>query len=73
LSADSDIRCAYSRTGDVRLRAARRRATMSCFRSQEHSIVTAFHNLEMKSITGEKVKFDAYKGKVCLIVNLASR
>ena len=32
-----------------------------------------FHALEMKSITGEKVKFDAYKGNVCLIVNLASR
>jgi glutathione peroxidase len=35
--------------------------------------MTDFHALEMQSITGEKVKFDAYKGKVCLIVNLASR
>jgi glutathione peroxidase-family protein len=32
-----------------------------------------FHDLEMKSITGEAVRFDSFKGRVCLIVNVASR
>lgn len=32
-----------------------------------------FHDLEMKSITGERVPLSKFKGKVCLIVNLASQ
>jgi len=35
--------------------------------------MTNIHSLEMTSITGEKVKLDKYKGKVCLVVNVASR
>jgi glutathione peroxidase-family protein len=35
--------------------------------------MSAFHDLSMKSITGEDVPFSRYAGKVCLIVNLASR
>jgi glutathione peroxidase-family protein len=35
--------------------------------------MTTFHSLSMKSITGETVDFARYKGKVCLVVNLASR
>lgn len=37
------------------------------------STMTTFHDLTMKSITGDPVMFSAYKGKVCLVVNLASR
>lgn len=33
----------------------------------------AFHDIEMKGITGDAVKFAQFKGKTCLIVNLASR
>ena len=33
----------------------------------------SFHDLEMQSITGETVSFRRYAGKVCLIVNVASR
>ena len=32
-----------------------------------------FHDLKMNSITGEPVEFSTFKGKTCLIVNLASR
>jgi len=35
--------------------------------------MSKFHELKMQSITGDAVSFDQYKGKVCLIVNLASR
>jgi glutathione peroxidase-family protein len=35
--------------------------------------MATFHDLTMKSITGDPVAFSAYKGNVCLIVNLASR
>jgi len=35
--------------------------------------MATFHELTMKSITGEQIAFSAYKGQVCLIVNLASR
>lgn len=31
-----------------------------------------FHELEMRSITGEPVRFSQFKGKLCLIVNVAS-
>ena len=32
-----------------------------------------FHDLTMKSITGEPVKLSSFKGKTCLVVNVASR
>lgn len=32
-----------------------------------------FHEIQMDSITGERVSFDRYRGQLCLIVNLASR
>jgi glutathione peroxidase-family protein len=35
--------------------------------------MSAFHDLSMKSITGEDVALSRYAGKVCLVVNLASR
>ena len=35
--------------------------------------MTSFHELQMASITGETVDFSEYKGKVSLIVNVASR
>jgi glutathione peroxidase-family protein len=35
--------------------------------------MTEFHQLQMTSITGETVDFAGYAGKVCLIVNVASR
>jgi glutathione peroxidase-family protein len=31
-----------------------------------------FHELEMRSITGEPVSFSQFKGKLCLIVNVAT-
>jgi glutathione peroxidase len=35
--------------------------------------VTDFYNIEAKTITGETIKLEAYKGKVLLIVNTASK
>ena len=35
--------------------------------------MSTFHDFEMKSITGEPVKFDTYAGKACLVVNVASK
>jgi glutathione peroxidase-family protein len=35
--------------------------------------MTKFHELSMKSITGETIDFARYQGQVCLVVNLASR
>jgi glutathione peroxidase-family protein len=35
--------------------------------------MSGFHDLTMDSITGEPVSFTSYKGKTCLIVNVASR
>ena len=35
--------------------------------------MTSFHQLTMKSITGDDVDFQSYSGKLCLVVNLASR
>lgn len=35
--------------------------------------MTQFHQLSMTSITGEQVDFSQFAGKVCLIVNVASR
>ena len=32
----------------------------------------AFHDLTMTSITGNQVSFDAYRGKMALVVNVAS-
>ena len=41
--------------------------------SWEDDTVSAFHDLEMQSITGEPVRFDRFKGQHCLVVNVASR
>ncbi len=35
--------------------------------------MSAFHELTMKSITGNDVDFKQYSGQLCLVVNLASR
>ena len=34
--------------------------------------MTAFHDLEMTSITGDQVSFDDYRDKFALVVNVAS-
>ncbi len=43
---------------------ARRRNTVSFH--------TMFHELVMKSITGEDVEFSTFEGQACLVVNVAS-
>lgn len=35
--------------------------------------MTRFHNLEMKSIAGQPLPFQQYKGQICLVVNVASQ
>ncbi len=35
--------------------------------------MSTFHDLEMKSIDGELVKFGGFEGQLCLVVNVASR
>ena len=35
--------------------------------------MSQFHQLTMKSITGDDVNFSDYSDSVCLIVNVASR
>lgn len=35
--------------------------------------MTDFHNIEMNDIKGERVSLSDFQGKLCLIVNLASR
>ena len=35
--------------------------------------MASFHDFELDSITGESVSLSDYEGKVCLVVNLASR
>ena len=35
--------------------------------------MSAFHDLTMTSITGDAVALSQYAGKLCLVVNLASR
>jgi len=35
--------------------------------------MTRFHDIKMNSITGEAVDFSTFKGKTCLVVNVASR
>lgn len=34
--------------------------------------MSAFHELEMTSITGDQVAFDQFRGQMCLVVNVAS-
>lgn len=34
--------------------------------------MSAFHDLEMPSITGEQISFSTYAGKLVLVVNVAS-
>ena len=40
--------------------------------SRKERNMASMHDFEMNSITGENVSLSDYKGKVCLIVNLAS-
>jgi len=35
--------------------------------------MTDFHAFEMTSITGERISFERFRGRVCLVVNVASR
>jgi len=35
--------------------------------------MAGFHDFEMSSITGERVRLDQYEGRICLVVNVASR
>jgi len=35
--------------------------------------MTVFHELSMQSITGEAVRFADFRGRYCLVVNVASR
>lgn len=35
--------------------------------------MTGFHDLTMESITGDEVSFADFQGRLCLIVNVASR
>jgi len=35
-------------------------------------VIVKFHDITMTSITGEQVAFDDYKGKLALVVNVAS-
>ena len=32
-----------------------------------------FHDLKMSSIAGQPLPFKAYKGQICLVVNVASQ
>ncbi len=34
--------------------------------------MSAFHEFEMTSITGEQVSFDQFRDQFCLVVNVAS-
>jgi glutathione peroxidase-family protein len=34
--------------------------------------MSAFHDLEMRSITGDQVAFEQFRGQICLVVNVAS-
>ncbi len=35
--------------------------------------MSAFHDLEMTSITGDQVPFDQFRDQVCLVVNVATK
>ena len=35
--------------------------------------MTQFHDIKMNSIAGNPVDFATFKGKTCLVVNVASR
>ena len=35
--------------------------------------MASLHDFEMTSITGEQVKLSQYEGKVCLVVNVATK
>ncbi len=35
--------------------------------------MTAYHDISMKSISGEDVDFSDYRGQLCLLVNVASQ
>jgi glutathione peroxidase-family protein len=35
--------------------------------------MSAFHEFQLTSITGEQVSFEKFKDQVCLVVNVASK
>jgi hypothetical protein len=41
-------------------------------RSDRVRPMSAFHDLEMRSITGDQVAFEQFRGQICLVVNVAS-
>ncbi len=34
--------------------------------------MSAFHDIEMTSITGDQISFEDFRDQVCLVVNVAS-
>jgi hypothetical protein len=41
--------------------------------TQRSIAMTAYHDISMKSISGEDVDFSDYRGQLCLLVNVASQ
>lgn len=39
----------------------------------DYKSATSIHEFSVKNIKGEDVKLDAYKGHVCIVVNVASQ
>ncbi len=39
----------------------------------QEAVMSTFHELRMDSITGERVSFERFRDRVCLVVNVASR
>jgi glutathione peroxidase-family protein len=35
--------------------------------------MSAFHEFQLTSITGEQISFEKFKDQVCLVVNVASK
>ena len=51
-----------------------RRRIGASFRSlKKENSMASMHDFEMNSITGESVALSDYEGRVCLIVNVASK
>ena len=39
----------------------------------QESVVSQFHDLQMTGITGDSIDFSQFKGRKCLVVNVASQ
>ncbi len=39
----------------------------------EENTMASIHDFEMTSITGESIELSSYEGRICLIVNVASK